>query len=60
MFLKFVLLGIGLIIIICLSNMLLTKIKLKYRLYKELKIKEQREKAFRERMKKLEINWISN
>lgn len=51
MFFKLVLLGIALATIIY----LFPRVKLRYRLHKELRIKEKREKAFSEKMKKLEI-----
>ena len=52
---RFMLLGFILIIFILIFDVLLPKLKLKYRLYKELKIKKQREKAFKKHMKELEI-----
>lgn len=55
MFFKFVLLGISLTIIIFILDVLLPKIKLKFRLFKEMKKKKQRQKAFKKKMKELEI-----
>jgi hypothetical protein len=55
MFFRFVLLGILFIVVLFIFNILLPKIKLKYRLYKELKAKKQRQEAFRKKMKELEI-----
>ena len=55
MFLRFVLLGIAFVVILFVFEILIPKIKLKYRLHKELKLKKQRQKAFRKKMKELEI-----
>lgn len=55
MFFKFILLGISLSVVILLFDVLLPKIKLKYRLQKELKVRKKREKAFAKKMKELEI-----
>lgn len=55
MFLRFVLLGIAFVIVIFFFDIILPKIKLKYRLHKELKIKKQRQEAFRKKMEELEI-----
>lgn len=55
MFLRFVLLGIAFIVILFIFEFLIPKIKLKIRLHRELKIKKQREEAFRKKMKELEI-----
>ena len=55
MFLKFVLLGISLTLIMFFFDVLLPKIKLKIRLHKELKNKKQKQEAFRKKMKELEI-----
>ena len=52
---RFILVGISLAIIILVFDVLLPKLKLKYRLYKELKIKKQRQEAFKKHMKELEI-----
>lgn len=60
MFLRCILLGISFFVILFILDILLPKLKLKYILHKELKIKKLREKAFGNKMKKLEINWISN
>ena len=55
MFLRFVLLGIAFVVILFVFEILIPKIKLKYRLHKELKLKKQRREAFRKKMKELEI-----
>ena len=55
MFLRFVLLGISFAVILFVFEVLLPKLKLKYRLHKELKITKQRQEAFRKKMKELEI-----
>lgn len=55
MFLRFVLLGIAFVVILFVFEILIPKIKLKYRLHKELKLKKQRQEAFRKKMKELEI-----
>lgn len=55
MFLKFVLLGISLTLIIFFFDVLLPKIKLKIRLHKELKDRKKKRKAFKNKMKELEI-----
>ena len=55
MFFKFVLLGIAFVVVIFFFDVLLPKLKLKYKLHKELKIKKQKQEAFRKKMKKLEI-----
>lgn len=55
MFFRFVLLGICLTILIFFMDILLPKIKLKMRLHKELNEKKKRQKAFRKKMKELEI-----
>lgn len=55
MFLRFVLLGICLSLIIFFMDILLPKIKSKIRLHKKLKNKEQKHEAFRKKMKELEI-----
>ena len=52
---RFILVGISLAIIILVFDVLLPKLKLKYRLYKELKIKKQRHEEFKKHMKELEI-----
>ncbi len=56
MFLRCILLGISFFVILFILDILLPKLKLKYILHKELKIKKLREKAFGNKMKKLEIN----
>lgn len=55
MFFRFILLGISLVIVIFFFDILLPKIKLKYRLHKELKEKKKKQEAFRKKMKELEI-----
>lgn len=49
------LLGISLVVVLFFFDILLPKLKLKYRLYKELKEKKKREEAFAKKMKELEI-----
>lgn len=55
MFLRFLLLGIAFVVIIFIFDILLPKLKLKYRLHRELKEKKKRQEAFRKKMKELEI-----
>lgn len=55
MFLKFVLLGISLTLIIFFFDVLLPKIKSKIRLHKELKDRKKKREAFKNKMKELEI-----
>ncbi len=55
MFLKFVLLGISLTLIMFFFDVLLPKIKLKIRLHKELKDRKKKREAFKNKMKELEI-----
>ncbi len=55
MFFRFILLGISLSLVLIIFDVLLPKIKLKYRLHKELKVRKKREKAFAKKMKELEI-----
>ncbi len=55
MFFRFILLGISFVLILFIFEILIPKIKLKYRLHKELSIKKKREDAFRKKMKELEI-----
>ena len=55
MFFRFILLGVSLSIVLIIFDILLPKIKLKYRLHKELKKRKDREKAFRKKMRELEI-----
>ena len=55
MFFKFVLLGIAFVVVVFFFDVLLPKLKLKYKLHKELKIKKQKQEAFRKKMKELEI-----
>lgn len=53
MFLKFVLLGITCLVLLLYA--LLTKIKLKHRLLKDLKEKKKRQETFKRKMEELEI-----
>lgn len=55
MIFRFILLGISFVVIIFIFDILLPKLKLKYRLYKELKDKKKRQDSFRKKMKELEI-----
>ena len=55
MFLKFVLLGISLTLIMFFFDVLLPKIKLKIRLHKELRNRKKKREAFKNKMKELEI-----
>ena len=55
MFFKFILLGISFVVILFLFEILLPKIKLKYRLYKELKEKKKKHQEFKKKVKELEI-----
>lgn len=55
MFLRFVLLGISFVVIVFIFDILVPKIKLKYRLHKELQEKKKKQKAFKNKMKELEI-----
>lgn len=55
MFFRFVLLGISFVVILFIFYILIPKIKLKYRLHKELQEKKKRQKAFKNKMKELEI-----
>lgn len=55
MFLRFVLLGISFVIVLFFMDVLLPKLKLKYRLHKELKAKKRKQEAFKNKMKELEI-----
>ena len=55
MFLRFVLLGISFVVILFIFDILVPKIKLKYRLHKELQEKKKKKKAFKNKMKELEI-----
>lgn len=53
--LRFILLGISLVFVFSVFEFLIPKIKLKYRLHKELKDKENRREAFKKKMQELEI-----
>jgi len=55
MFFRFVLIGISLVVIMFIFDVLLPKLKLKYRLQRELKEKQKRQEAFGKKMKELEI-----
>lgn len=55
MFFRCILLGISFVVILFIFDILLPKLKLKYRLHKELGIKKQRQEAFKKKMKELEI-----
>lgn len=55
MFFRSILLGISFVVVLFIFDILLPKLKLKYRLHKELKIKKQRQEAFKKKMKELEI-----
>lgn len=55
MFFRCILLGISFVVVLFIFNILLPKLKLKYRLHKELKIKKERQEAFKKKMKELEI-----
>lgn len=55
MFLRFVMLGIAFVIILFTVDILLPKLRLKYRLHKEHKERKKRQEAFRKKMKELEI-----
>lgn len=55
MFFRCLLLGISLVFILFIFDILVPKLKTKYRLYKELKEKEKRQQAFKKKMEELEI-----
>lgn len=55
MFFRCILLGISFVVILFIFDILLPKLKLKYRLHKELGIKKQRQEAFKKKMEELEI-----
>ena len=55
MFLRFVLLGISLVVVLFVFDVLLPKLKLKYRLHKELKEKQKRRIEIKNKMEELEI-----
>lgn len=55
MFLRFVMLGIAFVVILFTFDVLLPKLRLKYRLHKEYKERKKRQKAFGKKMKELEI-----
>lgn len=53
--LKFILLGISIVAVMFFLDILLSKLKIKYLLFKEQKESNKRKKAFKEKMSKLEI-----
>ena len=55
MFVRCLLLGISLVVLLFVFDILLAKLKLKYRLHKELKEKKKRQDALAKKMKELEI-----
>lgn len=55
MFFRCILLGISFVVILFVFDVLLPKLKLKYRLHKELRTKKQRQEAFKKKMEELEI-----
>ena len=55
MFFRFVLLIISFSIVLFLFEYLIPKLKSHRKLYKEIRAKRQRQKAFRDKMKELEI-----
>ena len=55
MFFRFVLLIVSFTIVLFILDALIPKIKLKYRLYKELKEKRKRQEENKKKMKELEI-----
>ena len=55
MFLKLIVLGIAFVVVVLVLDILLPKLRLKYRLHKELKEKKKRQEAFRKKMEELEI-----
>lgn len=55
MFLRFVLLGLLIVFIIFFIDIILPKINFKYKMHKELIKTRKRQKAFKNKMKQLEI-----
>lgn len=55
MFFRFVLLGITFVVVLFIFDILLPKLKLKYRLHKKLKKRKKRQENFKNKMKELEI-----
>lgn len=53
--LRFILLGISIVAIMFFCEIILAKLKIKYKLRKELNETKKRRKAFRKKMKELEI-----
>jgi len=60
MIVKIIFLLTSLAIVLFIYKIILPKLKLIYNSYKEFKRKKQRQIAFRNKMKRLEIKWISN
>ena len=58
--LKFMLVATLIVVIMGIVEISLPRLKLKYRLYKEQKEMKRRQQIFRNKMKELEIKWISN
>jgi len=55
MFFKTVMIGMSVVVIMLLFDVLLPKLKHKYRLHKHTKEKKQKREAFKRKMKRLEI-----
>lgn len=55
MFFRIIILGISFVFLLFFTEILIPKIKLKYRLHKELKEKKKRQEAFKKHMEELEI-----
>ena len=55
MFFRIIILGISFVFLLFFTEILIPKIKLKYRLHKELKKKKKRQEAFKKHMEELEI-----
>lgn len=55
MFFRCILLGISFVVMLFIFDILLPKLRLKYRLHKGLKEKKKRQEAFRKKMEELEI-----
>lgn len=55
MFFRFILLGIFSVAILFIFDIFLPKLRLKYKLHRELKIKKQRQEQFKKKMQELEI-----
>ena len=52
---RIIILGISFVFLLFFTEILIPKIKLKYRLHKELKEKKKRQEAFKKHMEELEI-----